>query len=56
MKANEGVFIIDDFGRQMLRPRDLIDQIIDITRYRQTRPVLTKELIAEAWANYFVKL
>lgn len=37
-------------------PRDLIDQIIDITRYRQTQPVLTKELIAEAWANYFVKL
>ena len=37
-------------------PRDIIDQIIDITRYRQTQPVLTKELIAEAWANYFVKL
>jgi predicted ATPase with chaperone activity len=37
-------------------PRDLIDQVIDITRYRETQPVLTKELIAEAWANYFVKL
>jgi predicted ATPase with chaperone activity len=37
-------------------PRDLIDQIIDITRYRQTQPVLSKELVAEAWANYFVKL
>jgi predicted ATPase with chaperone activity len=37
-------------------PRDLIDQIIDITRYRQTQLVLTKELIDEAWANYFVKL
>lgn len=37
-------------------PRDLIDQIVDITRYRQTQPVLTKELITEAWANYFVKL
>ncbi len=37
-------------------PRDLIDQIIDITRYRETQPVLTQELIAEAWANYFVKL
>jgi predicted ATPase with chaperone activity len=37
-------------------PRDLIDQIIDITRYRQTQLSLTKELIDEAWANYFVKL
>jgi predicted ATPase with chaperone activity len=37
-------------------PRDLIDQVIDITRYRQTQPLLTRELISEAWANYFVKL
>jgi SpoVK/Ycf46/Vps4 family AAA+-type ATPase len=37
-------------------PRDIMDQIIDITRYRQAQPVLTKDLVTEAWANYFVKL
>jgi predicted ATPase with chaperone activity len=28
IKANGGVFIIDDFGRQMLRPRDLLNRWI----------------------------
>ncbi|MBI4468107.1 MAG: ATP-binding protein [Acidobacteria bacterium] len=28
MKANSGVFIIDDFGRQMVRPRDLLNRWI----------------------------
>jgi len=37
-------------------PRDIIDQIIDIARYRETPPVMTKEVIDSAWANYFVEL
>jgi len=37
-------------------PRDIIDQIIDIARYRETPPVMTKEVIDAAWANYFVEL
>lgn len=37
-------------------PRDLMDKVIDITRYRQTQPIMSRELMAEAWANYFVKL
>ena len=37
-------------------PRDIIDQIIDIARYRETPPVMTKEVIDGAWANYFVEL
>ncbi|MEK7850672.1 MAG: ATPase [Deltaproteobacteria bacterium] len=37
-------------------PRDIIDQIIDIARYRGTPPVMTKDVIDEAWANYFVEL
>jgi predicted ATPase with chaperone activity len=28
MKANSGVFIVDDFGRQMVRPRDLLNRWI----------------------------
>jgi len=28
MKANGGVFLIDDFGRQMIRPRDLLNRWI----------------------------
>jgi predicted ATPase with chaperone activity len=37
-------------------PRDIIEQIIDIARFRETPPVMTKEIIDEAWANYFVEL
>jgi len=37
-------------------PRDIIDQIIDIARYRGTPPVMSKEVVDEAWANYFVEL
>src|SRR5512142_838905 len=28
MKANGGVFLIDDFGRQLVRPRDLLNRWI----------------------------
>lgn len=28
MKANDGVFLIDDFGRQLVRPRDLLNRWI----------------------------
>lgn len=37
-------------------PRDIMDQIIDIARYRGTPPAMSKEVIDEAWANYFVEL
>lgn len=36
-------------------PRDLIDQLIDIARYRNTKPVLNKRLMDDAWLNYFVE-
>jgi hypothetical protein len=35
-------------------PRDLIDFIIDDSRYYRQHPRLTKEGITEAWNNYFV--
>lgn len=37
-------------------PRDLCDQIIDISRYLNVESVLTKELIDRATAAYFVEL
>ena len=37
-------------------PRDLVDQITDISRYRDMPPVLSREMLDEAWQNYFVDL
>ncbi len=37
-------------------PRDLCDQIIDISRYFQRDPVMSKELIDKAASSYFVEL
>ncbi len=39
-----------------VHPRDLIDQIIDIARYNEVEPSMTKELIDAAVDAYFVKL
>ena len=45
-------------GRDLsaVHPRDLIDQIIDIAKYRGMRPELTRPMIDEACAAYFVRL
>lgn len=37
-------------------PRDLCDQIIDISRYLERDPVMSKELIDKAASSYFVEL
>jgi predicted ATPase with chaperone activity len=37
-------------------PRDLVDEIVDIARYRNIRPQLTKEFIDRACRAYFVEL
>jgi SpoVK/Ycf46/Vps4 family AAA+-type ATPase len=36
-------------------PRDIIEQVIDIARYLNTPPALSKELIDAACNSYFVK-
>jgi hypothetical protein len=36
-------------------PRDIIEQVIDIARYLNTPPALTKELVDGACSSYFVK-
>ena len=37
-------------------PRDLCDQILDISRYLSTEPVMSRELIDRAAQSYFVEL
>jgi len=37
-------------------PRDLCDQIIDISRYLQVEPVMSRELLDRAASSYFVEL
>ncbi len=37
-------------------PRDLCDQIIDISRYLQRDPIMSKELLDKAASSYFVEL
>lgn len=39
-----------------VHPRDILDQIIDIATYRGIQPTLSKELIDQACAAYFVDL
>ena len=45
-------------GRDMsaVHPRDLVDQIADIAKYKGVRAEMTRELIDEACDSYFVKL
>lgn len=39
-----------------VHPRDLLDQVVDIAKYLETEPRLTKELVDAAVEAYFVKL
>jgi hypothetical protein len=45
-------------GREMsaVHPRDLVDQIIDIAKYRTVRAEMTKDLVDEACESYFVRM
>jgi len=43
-------------AKRACHPRDLIDQIIDIAKYLNVEPTLSKELIDLACASYFVEL
>ena len=55
-------FLIDNYYRKLgirpsaNHPRDLIDHIIDQSRYYCQPPALTFEGIADAWENYFVEM
>jgi predicted ATPase with chaperone activity len=49
-------YIGHDRARRGCHPRDLIDQVIDIARYLDISPQLSKELIDQACNAYFVDL
>ncbi len=38
-----------------VHPRDILQQLYDIARFRQVRPELSKELIDEACRTYFLR-
>jgi hypothetical protein len=41
-------------GLRACHPRDLLDQIIALCRYRGIEPIVTRELIDAACSSYFV--
>ena len=36
-------------------PRDLVEQVVDMCRYQQREPDITRELLDAACASYFVE-
>ncbi len=58
---NVAQYFIDNYYHQRnnplvgSHPRDIVDQIIDFTRFHKQKPVLTTNTIDDAAANYFVK-
>jgi hypothetical protein len=49
-------YVKQDRKFRSVHPRDLLDQLLDISRYLQRPPQLTKELIDRSCEAYFVKL
>jgi hypothetical protein len=49
-------YIKQDRKLRAVHPRDILDQMIDISRYLNRPPQLTKEMIDRACEAYFVKL
>jgi predicted ATPase with chaperone activity len=50
-----------EYGKRKLElravhPRDIIDQLIDISRFTKTEPAMSRELLAAACRSYFVEL
>ena len=36
-------------------PRDIIEQMMDISKYRNIKPSITKDILGEVWNNYFIE-
>jgi len=36
-------------------PRDLIEQVVDMCRYQEREPVITRDLLDAACASYFLE-
>lgn len=61
-ESSIGEYLLDTYYRSKKRPlvgshpRDLVDQIMDRARFKKIKPVLERESIDAAAANYFVDL
>jgi predicted ATPase with chaperone activity len=42
--------------RRACHPRDLLDQLLDISRFQGLEPALTPDLLDMAWNSYFVRM
>lgn len=51
----QSYYMPDGRAFRSCHPRDLIEQLIDIARFNQTRPLLSKELLDDAASSYFVR-
>jgi predicted ATPase with chaperone activity len=49
-------YVKQDRRFRSVHPRDLLDQVLDIARYLQTPPAMSKALLDRACEAYFVKL
>jgi len=49
-------YLKPDRARRACHPRDIVDQLIDIARYTNVQPALTKDLIDRACEAYFVEI
>jgi len=49
MKANGGLFLVDDFGRQQMRPQDLLNRWIVPLELRFSTNLDPKDLVDEAF-------
>jgi hypothetical protein len=49
-------YINHDRDLRMVHPRDILSQLIDIAGYLDVPPILSKDLIDQAAASYFVEL
>jgi predicted ATPase with chaperone activity len=49
-------YLKPDRAKRACHPRDIVDQLIDIARYLNVQPALTKDLIDRACEAYFVEI
>jgi len=49
-------YLKPDHPKRACHPRDIVDQLIDIARYLNVQPTLTKDLIDRACEAYFVEI
>jgi hypothetical protein len=55
-------FLVENFYHRLgvkfnaCHPRDIVDNILDTARYLETKPLMSRESVTNAWENYFVDM